>query len=242
MKMLKKLLNFFLSLRTAIWLMLALVLMLLFGSVIMPGRPEFSSMNSMPLFDWLTENNVGITWWLYGSIALISLLTASTLICSIESLIRKQEYKRWLLIIAPQVIHIGFLFILFAHLLSSTGSFRENVAAREGSLLMLPNNLTLKVKDVSIDVNPSGYISDWAANVEYLSGSEKIREDFIKPNSPSFYRGLGIYLKDVQAYPVKAVLLEISREPGAFWALIGAVFFMVGTITLLLLKITRESY
>lgn len=29
-------------------------------------------------------------------------------------------------------------------------------------------------------------------------------------------------------YPVKAVLLEVSREPGAAWALIGGILFMLG--------------
>ncbi|MDO9287220.1 MAG: cytochrome c biogenesis protein ResB [Thermodesulfovibrionales bacterium] len=242
MGLLKKLLDFFLSLRTAIWLMLALVLMLLFGSVIMPGRPEFSSMNSMPLFDWLTENNIGITWWLYGAIGLLSLLTANTLLCSVESLLKKRQHRTWLLIISPQIIHIGFLFILLAHFLSSAGSFKSNAVAYEGSAFLLPNNLTVKVNDINININPSGYISDWTVNIEYFSGSEKIKEDSLSPNSPSFYKGLGIYLKDIQPYPIKAVLLEVSKEPGAVWALVGGILFMLGTITLLILKIKRESY
>ena len=71
---------------------------------------------------------------------------------------------------------------------------------------------------------------------------KKIKEDSLSPNSPSFYKGLGIYLKDIQPYPLKAVLLEVSKEPGAAWALVGGILFMLGTITLLILKIKRESY
>ncbi|MBI4690507.1 MAG: cytochrome c biogenesis protein ResB [Nitrospirae bacterium] len=239
--MFKKLLAFFFSLRTAIWLLLALLFMLLFGSLIMPARPEFSSLNSMPLFDWLGENKAGITWWLYGSILLLSLLTANTLLCSIESLIRKQQSKKWLLIISPQIIHIGFLFMLLAHLLSSTGSFRGNTVAYEGSALALPNNLAVAIKDITVELSPSGYVSDWAVNIEYLSDGKGIKEDYLKPNSPSFYKGLGIYLKDIRPYPVKTVLLEVSREPGAVWALIGGLLFMLGTVTLMILKIKKES-
>ncbi len=237
-----KIFSFFLSLRTAIWLLLALLLMLLYGSFIMPSKPEFSSINSIPLFDWLRENPTGITWWLYGSIILLSLLTANTIICSIESLIKKRQHRKWLLIISPQIIHIGFLFILLAHLLDAAGSFKGTAVAYEGSVFVLPNNLTLKVKDLQIDISPTGYIKDWTANIEYLSDGKKIKDDSLRPNSPSFYKGLGIYLKDIRPYPFKAVLLEVSKEPGAIWALIGGILFMAGTITLLMLKIKKESY
>lgn len=241
MKLLKNFLDFFLSLRTAIWLLLTLIIMLLYGSLIMPGRAEFSSINFIPLFDWLRENNAGITWWLYGSIILLSLLTANTIVCSVESLIKKSQRRNLLLIISPQIIHIGFLFILLAHFLSSSGSFKGSATAYEGMVLRMPNNIDLRVKEIKIVISPSGYISDWAVDIEYLLDSRKIKEDFLKPNSPSFYDGFGVYLKDIQASPFKAVLLEVSREPGAVWALIGGIFFMTGTITLLALKIKKES-
>lgn len=237
-----RILNFFLSLRTAIWLLLALVFMLLFGSIIMPGRQELLSINSMPLFDWLNENPLGITWWLYGAMVLLSLLTANTVICSIESLIKKQQRQNLLLVISPQVIHIGFLFVLLAHLLSSSGSFKGNAVAYEGVSLTLPNGLTLFVKGIDVDIDTQGYIKDWKAEIEYISNGQKVKEDFLRPNVPSFYKGFGIYLKDIQPYPVKTIMLEVSREPGAVWALVGGLLFMFGTITLLMLKIRKESY
>jgi len=241
LEILKKILVFFLSLRTAIWLLLALLFMLLYGSLIVPAKPEFLSLNSMPLFAWLKENNINITWWLYGSIVLLSLLTANTILCSIESLIKRHRYKKWLLIISPQIIHIGFLFILLAHFFSSAGGFKGSAVAFEGLSLTLPNNLVLEINDIKIDIGPSGYVSDWTVNIAYISDGKKIKEDSLKPNSPSFYKGLGIYLKDIQPYPVKTILLEVSTEPGAIWALIGGILFMLGTITLLVLKIRRES-
>ncbi|MBI4684979.1 MAG: cytochrome C biogenesis protein ResB [Nitrospirae bacterium] len=239
---LKMILNFFLSLRTTIWLLLALVFLLFYGAFIMPKHPEFSSINSIPLFDWLSENPAGTTWWLYGIIILLSVLTANTIICSFESLFKKQERKNRLLVISPQVIHIGFLFILLAHFLSSLGSFKGSAVGYEGTFIRLPNNLVVGIKEINLNINPSGYISDWSVNIEYLSNDgRKIKEASLKPNAPSFYHGLGIYLKDVRSYPFKAALLEVSREPGALWALIGGVLFMFGTITLLVLKIKRET-
>ena len=96
--------------------------------------------------------------------------------CRIPS--EKRQHRKWLLIISPQIIHIGFLFILLAHFLSSAGSFKSNAVAYEGSAFLLPNNLTVKVNDINININPSGYISDWAVNIEYFSGSEKNKRRF----------------------------------------------------------------
>ena len=254
----KKILGFFLSLRTAIWLLLALLLLLLFGALLMPTMEGFKSMNSMPLFQWLRENPPVATWWLWGSIILLSLLTANTLVCSIESVIKKRARpsaekmggRQWLLVISPQVIHIGFLFMLLAHLMSSAGGFRGRVVAYEGSNIMLPDNestkigsakTVLRVKALTVEVGPMGYPRDWRADIEYLSGGKKLKGDYLSPNRPSFYRGLGIYLKEIRAYPVKSCLLEISREPGSTWALIGGILFMTGTVLLIGLKVKREG-
>lgn len=244
MNILKKILAFFLSLRTAIWVLVALLVFLLLGSFIMPRSAEFQSINDRPLFSWLRESSPGATWWLWGSIALLALLTANTLLCSAESLLRKKQARQWLLIISPQVIHIGFLFILLAHLISSAGSFRGLALAGEGSAFMLPtksDEIALRVRGISFELGPRGYMTDWGADIEYLSGDRVIKEARLAPNRPSFYAGLGIYLKEVRPYPVKACLLEVSREPGGVWAFAGAMLFVMGTATLVILKIRGEG-
>lgn len=234
-------LDFFLSLRTAIWLLLGLLLLLLFGSFIMPLREEFQSINRLPLFTWLRQSPFKATWWLSSSILLLCLLTANTVLCSIESIIKKKQMKEWLLIISPQIIHIGFLFMLLAHLISSLGSMRLNAVAYEGSSLRLPNGIILEVKGIMADKNKEGYIVSYQADIEYLEGQRRLKEDSLGPNMPSFYRGFGIYLKDINLYPVRAVLLEISKEPGALWAFVGGILFAMGTITLIIVKIRKEG-
>mgnify|MGYP001618124093 CR=1 FL=1 len=187
----------------------------------------------------MTVSYVSVTWWLYGAIALLSLLAENTMLCSAESLIRKREGRKWMLIISPQIIHIGFLFMLLAHMLSSIDSFKGTAAAYEGAVISLRDNLAVKIDEIKVSMSPSGYISDWEVDISYISEGRKLKEDFLKPNSPSFYKGTGLYLKDIQPYP-KAALIEASREPGAVWALIGGIFFMAGTVMLLILKIKRD--
>lgn len=239
--MLRKALDFFLSLRTALWLLIALLCVFLYGSFVMPSKAEFQDINAVPLFKWLGQNPPSATWWLWGAIGLLSLLAANTIFCSIESLIKKRRGRHWLLVISPQIVHAGFLFLLLAHLLSSVGGSKSGAVAHEGATLMLPNGLLFRVNALNVDVGAQGHIRNWRAEVEYFAGGQKLKTDYLAPNRPSFYKGLGVYLKDAQAYPVKACLLEISREPGAPWALAGGIIFAVGTLALFALKSIREE-
>ncbi len=241
MNILKKILEFFISLRTSIWLTIALIFILLFGAVLMPRHEEFRALHTVALFDWMQEMPLGITWWLWLCIVALSLLAANTMVCSIESLIKKREARQWLLIISPQVIHIGFLFILLAHLLSSYGSFRAVTYAYQGSVFQLPNNLEVRFNRVNANVDARGYVREWSAEIEYLKDGKPVSQDRILPNSPSYKEGLGILIKTVQVAPFPVAMIEVSREPGAPWALAGGIFFMLGMITLLFLKIRQEE-
>ncbi len=239
--MLKSFFNFFLSLKTAFWLLLLLLGLLLYGSFIMPLKEEFQALQTVPLIPWLKGSRLGITWWLWGSIGILSVLTANTLACSIESVIKKRTARQWLLIISPQVAHAGFLFILLAHLLSSYGSFKGTAIVYRDTVLRMPNGLDVVFDEIKTVAGPSGYISEWTADIRYFQGERQIRSDIIRPNQPSFQDGLGIYIKTVQAGPFPVALIEVSREPGAYWALIGGILFIVGMVTLLALKIKREE-
>jgi len=236
-----KILTFFLSLRTAIWLLMALLCLLLYGSFVMPVREEFQTLQALPLFQWMSENSTGVTWWLWAAIAVVSLLAANTLLCSLESVLKKKSARQWMLVISPQVVHIGFLFILLAHLLSGYSSFRGTAVVYENQGLRLPNGNDVLFRKINVDMDQRGYIKDWTSDVEYFRGGVSLGTDRIGPNSPSFEDGLGIYIKNVQFQPFPVAMVEVSREPGAVWALIGGLLFMAGMTALLLLKIKKEE-
>lgn len=238
--MFKNIIEFFQSIKATIWLLCFLTGLLLAGAFIMPVRIEFESIHSIPLFDWLTKQPIAAVWWLWGAIAILILLTANTIFCSIESLIKKRKTTQWLLLISPQIIHIGFLFILLAHLFSSAGGFKGAAVAVEETSIIMPDSTTLLVKGINLNIDQRGFLRSWAVDIQYKSGSLLLQEDKILPNKPSIREGTGVYVKDLQAYPYKAILLEISKEPGAIWALIGGVVFTIGTVILVILKI-RQS-
>ncbi|MFN3478943.1 MAG: hypothetical protein ACK415_01030 [Thermodesulfovibrionales bacterium] len=48
-------------------------------------------------------------------------------------------------------------------------------------------------------------------------------------------------MRDIQTNPFKAALIEISREPGALWALLSAILFSSGIVTLVVRKPQKEK-
>lgn len=236
---LKHLSNFFFSLRTTLWLLGLMLMLMLAGAVIMPGKQEFQTIHSAPMFAWLKDQPLHITWWLWGLIGTLSVLTFNTLFCSIESVVKKRKVTQWLLLISPQIIHIGFLFILLAHFLSATGAYQAFAAAQEGNMLRISDSTVLRIKDINIMTDRYGYISGWSVGVEYLEDGTMSQTDTISPNNPSTLMGFNINVKDLQTYP-EAVLLQVSREPGALWALTGGIMFMIGILALIALKMKME--
>lgn len=240
----KRIMSFFLSLKTALWLLCALIALLFAGAFVMPAHQEFQTIHSIPLLRWMQDHPPGLTWWLWASVAALVVLAANTLFCSVESVLKKRKVTQWLLLISPQVIHAGFLFILLAHLLSSLGGFKGMAVAAEGTMLRMPDTSdaeALRVTAIDLALEPNGYLADWAVSIEYVRDGVVIAQDRLQPNKPSLYKGLNINVKDLQAFPYRAVLLELSREPGAVWALVGGILFMAGTVTLIALKWKRAE-
>jgi hypothetical protein len=240
MALFKYIIDFFLSLRTTLWLLGMSLILMFAGALIMPGRKEFQALHSVPLLDWMQSQPLKLTWWLWTLIVILALLTINTLFCSVESIVKKRGVTQWLLLISPQIIHIGFLFVLFAHLLSAYGASQEAALVREGSVLKIRgSDRVLKVEDINISLNYYGHITDWQVKVDYQSEGRSLYKDIIRPNNPSTYMSLNVNVRDIKPYP-QAVLLQINREPGALWALSGGILFIIGTVTLVLLKIRME--
>ena len=233
--------GFFVSLKTSLWLLCLVLVALLAGALIMPGEKAFLSVHSMPLLEWMRQQPVKSTWWLWATMGLLFVLAVNTLVCSIDSIAKKRKVTQWMLLISPQIVHIGFLFMLIAHLSSAAGGFKTFAVAAEGTPLEMPDNSVVQIKQITIAMDSYGYLYDWAVDVEYWYNGQVIKKERLLPNKPVFHKGVGLYVKDLRAFPNKMVLLEVSREPGAVWALVGGILFMTGTIALLVLKMKREE-
>lgn len=232
--MLAKLYDHLASLNLGIWLTCGVLLLLGIGSF-SGGGAESSSINNMPLFAWLLETPVLTSWWLWLTIALLALLVLSTVVCSIESLRNKYGRTNFFTLIAPQVMHLGFLFIVLAHLFSAYGGFKQVMQVYEGSAIGFPDGERVQVATITASAGPMGMMTDFGAELRYgASGNEKSQT--IRPNEPLFHKGVGIYIKDVEMYPERTALVEIHREPGAGIAVAGALLFTLGNVVLLAMR------
>jgi cytochrome c biogenesis protein ResB len=232
--------NFFLSLKTAVWFLLVLIVMFFVGSYLMPAhRAVFGTMNDLLLFDWMQQVAIQRpweTWWFFASLALLLLLTINTIACSLQAVKGRWTQSDFSLRIAPQIIHIGFLFILLAHLLGASMGYRLSGMVPQGAFVRLPEGRTLHLQDLQVMPDRTGFPTGWRAGVEIYENGEKVAAGTLGPNSPLFHRGVGIYLKSFDFEQGPVAFLMVNKDPGALWALIGAVLFTAGSTLLLALK------
>jgi GxxExxY protein len=114
------------------------------GSYLMPAhRDVHALMNDRLLFNWVSgvaAGNIAATWWFFISLAGLVLLTINTFVCSYQAVRGRWSRQDFLLRISPQVVHIGFLFILLAHLLGAGWGYRLNGALAEGASARVPDD------------------------------------------------------------------------------------------------------
>lgn len=228
----RKLYEFLTSLDLGIWLVSGVMLFLGIGSFV---TREGSAINDVPLFIWLTKAPPMESWWLWVTVGILAILALNTLLCSIESLRAKWQRGSFLVRIAPQVMHLGFLFIMLAHLSSAYGGFKEGGALPEGGSFSFPDGSTVQLTRLDVRIGPMGMPLDFSGVLRHSTPSGEIQGSF-SPNHPYFYQGFGVYLKHVEPYPTRTAIVEMHREPGAGLALAGAFFFTVANLMLVWLR------
>lgn len=232
--------KFFLSLKTAVWTLFALVSLFFFGAYMMPVYREiFAPMNEGILFGWIKGIGLGrleYTWWFFAALAALVLLTINTLACSMKAVIARWSCADFLQRISPQIVHIGFLMILLAHLLGAGWGYRLSGMMPEGAYAPLPEERALSLAHIRVQTDAGGYLTGWSAEIDLFENNVRVMTGMLGPNEPFFYDGVGYYLKSLDFENGPAALLVIAKDPGAVWALAGAALFMFGSIVLLVLK------
>jgi len=217
------------SLTLGLWLLCGVMLLLAIGSFL---QGEGSRINEVALFDWLLHVPVGESWWLWSAIALLAVLALNTLLCSIDSLRMKWQKGSFLVRIVPQLMHLGFLFIMIAHLQSAYGGFKQAMQVEEGTTITFPDGSHLVFTGFAASYGKMGMPTAYSATLECRSNG-KIDSATISPNQPFFHAGHGVYIKDIAPPPMKAALVEVHKEPGALLALTGGAIFTVANLVLL---------
>lgn len=215
--------------------LLALICIVMAGGSFALSGEYAAAINSMPLLIWLRNVPAGASWWLWLTLVLLGLLVLNTLLCSFEVLWSRWGRGGWTILLAPQLVHAGFLLIVLAHLISAAGSSVQQMVVQEGVLASLPSGRQFGVAAITVTMlpngMPTGFSSELVTDLQNPSG-----RTVISPNYPWFADGYGVYIKQAEEYPTRRALLELHREPGAGMALAGALLFTVGNILLLVVR------
>lgn len=230
----KKFWQLFISIELCLALLVLVCAAMAAGSFLLTGEYA-AAINAMPLFVWLREVPVGISWWLWLCVALLALLVLNTLFCSADTLWSRWSRAGLIPLLAPQLIHAGFLLIVLAHLLSAIGGYKQSLEVYEGAVAQLPDGRPFGVAAIKVTGSPMGMPTGFSSELvtDLYHPLERVS---ISPNHPWFSGGYGVYIKQAEAYPFPRALFEIHREPGAGMALAGALLFTVGNILLVWLR------
>ena len=204
------------------------------GSFLLTGEYA-AAINYMPLLVWLRDVPVTVSWWLWLTILLLALLVLNTVLCTSETLWSRWRRVGLMPLLAPQLIHIGFLLIVLAHLQSAYGGYMQQVEVVEGMVVQLPDGKQFGIAALAVIMSPNGMPAGFSSELATDLNNPAERST-ISPNHPWFSGGYGVYIKQAEAIPNKRALLEIHREPGAAVALVGAIVFMVVNVLLLFLR------
>lgn len=217
------------SLTLGLWLLGGVMLFLAAGSFL---QQEGSMINEVALLDWLRSVPLRESWWLWGALLLLALIALNTVLCSVESLRTKWPKGGFLLKIAPQLMHLGFICIMVAHLQSAYGGFKQSLQVHEGTAVTFPDGSSVVFTAFAATYGKMGMATAYSATLEYPAAGGR-KSVVISPNHPFFYQGHGIYIKDIAPPPMKAALVEIHKEPGAGMALAGGTVFTLANLVLL---------
>jgi len=229
-----KLWRFLMSIEFCVALLALVCIVMAAGSFRLSGEYA-AAINSVPLLVWLREVPTGVSWWLWLTLVLLALLVLNTLLCSCETVLSRWGRGGWALLLAPQLVHAGFLLIVLAHLLSAAASSVLQVEVQEGLVVSLPNGSQFGVAGISVNLSPNGMPTGFSSELVTDLKNPSVRV-VISPNHPWFSGGYGVYIKQAEEFPFRRALLELHREPGAGMALAGALLFSVGNVMLLALR------
>lgn len=226
--MLRKIYDLLASLNLGIWLMVGVMIIMAIGSFL---TGEASGINDVALLLWLRQVPFGVSWWLWLVIALLALLVLNTILCSIEVLRLRFGRAKLLHLLAPQAMHLGFLLVVLAHLLSAQGGSKEGGQVQAGMTVSLPDGTSLRFDRIDGSTGPFGMATDYHAAITHRTASGT-RTAIVSPNHPYFHNGYGLYLKHAELGPTPFGIVELHREPGAGAALAGALLFTAGNLVL----------
>lgn len=226
----------FTSVKTSLWIMGLSMIVYVLGSFFIPQHLDiFSDINDMPLFSWLSRYraDIGVSFWIPLLLVLMALLALNILVCGYDSLRRGMRGGRYIETLAPQLLHLGVVLVLFGHLVSASAGYKEDLPLGLNDPQELRGH---RLELIALDfLKVSGEDSTrWRVGL-IVDG----RPATLEPARPFFLDRTGFFAKSASQRKERA-LIGIVYDPGVVWEIAGAVFFILGGAGLFLVQF-REA-
>jgi cytochrome c biogenesis protein ResB len=244
------------SLLTTLWLTALLVADLALGYSRLRGNtPAFTALNQIGLGPWLltyARNDPGGCGWFVVLLLLLLLLGLNTLICTLTRLLRigaRWHRQKHLPAaakprLAAHLMHLGIVVILAGYLLSYTGTtvYPALTLIPQHPLRLYGTPLRLELEQMRLDYYEGRRLEGFSGRVLrphlairiYDQAAKTERTAWLTFNQPLFHAGYGIFLQ--RFHPTshggmnsaRYAVVEVRRDPGVRFHLIGILIFLVG--------------
>jgi len=237
--MYRSLWRFFSSINLSIWLLLAISLTLLIGSLYSRLLPTtFNQLDYARFQDWLPSHGFEVSWWIWLLFLLLTLFAINTATCTAErlrELLKKRSefpFTSFTLLISPSVMHLCFLAIIGGHAISQFSSDIKQMPARSGMEITLPSG-TLTVLDSQCFYRSEPGLTEMLRScTARLSFSSK--QGIITRSAgllqPTFLGGYSIHLTmagKAKQGTAPQMQLVIKKDPGLSVILLGNIFLCI---------------
>jgi hypothetical protein len=208
------------------------------GSVAMGRFPElFSDMDAHVFAGWFALKGFrapAATLWLYGLLAATGLLAVNAACCTAERLVRIIRGEVTLRRLLPHVMHVAFLCVVLAHLVSALYGDRiigvmvvQGGVARVGS-----TGWALRLERLDAVVGPEWPPRDVVAVVTLFRDRTPVARGVVRTNDPLFHEGYGIYLRNFGSTPWDGpyAVFDANSDPGAGAILAASLLFTAANL------------
>lgn len=214
----KKIWNFFASVKLTIALAVLICLDAAWGSIVSVKVPGFSrALDQTILVPWLLTTGtkyLSLSLWIYVLVLLMAVFTVNTVVCTADKVYSIVKSRRPWQSFFPHIVHIGFMIALIGHLAGSTGGFRSyGTTLFQGEVVQVPNveGLYVRLDDLDIKPSPDGDPEYIKTGVTLFKGATEVKKGTIEINGPLVYEGVAFYNMDQGRTPTGFVL-DVNGE------------------------------
>ncbi|MGE5247417.1 MAG: cytochrome c biogenesis protein ResB [Verrucomicrobiota bacterium] len=226
------------SVKTCVWLALLFCLSGASGSLAIGWFPGlFADMDAQRFAGWFARKGFllpAATLWLYGLLAATALLGVNAACCATDRLLQIFRGKIALRRLLPHVMHLAFLGVVLAHLVSALSMDRITgmMVVQGGVAPMGKTGWALRLDRLDAAFGPQWPPRDANATVTVYRDRTPVAHGVVRTNRPLFHGGYGIYIKNFGSTPdgPSFAVFDATRDPGAPAVLAAALLFTAANL------------